>query len=99
MNQPDPQNRRVGRVDIGKLFRSLEKRLAVRLDTAGAVITHGGAKGSASETSWIGTIREFLPSKCLNDARISSEDSCGCSQSAKWKIRRLSSDFQARKKG
>lgn len=62
MNRTAPQNHRV---DIGELFRSLEERLAVRLDRARGLITHGGAKGSASETSWIGAIAGFLPPRYL----------------------------------
>ena len=47
--------------DAKSLFKSLQDQLEASLAGARAVLSHPGAKGTASEDSWIAMLRAHMP--------------------------------------
>lgn len=58
------------KINIKELFNSLQKQMAIQLNTNRDFIEHPGSKGDALEEVWIEWLRSYLPSRYCVDKAI-----------------------------
>ncbi len=56
-----------GKIDLNKLFLSLQEQLIAKMHTSRGFIQHNPTKGAVAEQAWLGILRDYLPSRYKAD--------------------------------
>jgi hypothetical protein len=66
--EPSPMPKDATKINLTRLFNSLQKQMETRFETARGSVPHAGTLGAAAEQNWLALLNAYLPARYRADS-------------------------------